>query len=209
MEPYWSYEDIGAFFFVLVVVAALVRLGIRTHLLRPSDLVAPSLTLQTSIIIFLSIALYAILKRRRQKPVIAPLGWVAPSAFYTLLAVVGGTGLALGITLFNYAQHQVMPMIPTVDFLVLGLLLGPMLEESVFRGCLLPVVAHTFGNAVSIMTTAILFAAFHGPNDIAHWVWFTTTGIAYGWLRLASKTTTASAFMHATCNLTLFLAAKF
>ncbi len=48
MEPYWSYEDIGAFFFFLVVVAAVVRLGIRTHVLRPSDLVAPSLTLQTS-----------------------------------------------------------------------------------------------------------------------------------------------------------------
>ena len=209
MEPYWSYEDIGAFFFVLVVVAAVVRLGIRTHLLGPSDLVAPSLTLQISIIISLGIALYAILKRRRQKPVIAPLGWVAPSAFYTLLAVVGGIALALGITLFTYAQHRVMPMIPTIDFLVLGLLLGPMLEESVFRGCLLPVVAHTFGNAVSIITTAVLFAAFHSPSDVAHWVWFTTTGIGYGWLRLASKTTTASALMHAACNLTLFLAAKF
>jgi membrane protease YdiL (CAAX protease family) len=157
----------------------------------------------------LGIALYAILKRRRQKPVIAPLGWVAPSAFYTLLAVVGGIALALGITLFTYAQHRVMPMIPAIDFLVLGLLLGPMLEESVFRGCLLPVVAHTFGNAVSIITTAVLFAAFHSPSDVAHWVWFTTTGIGYGWLRLASKTTTASALMHATCNLTLFLAAKF
>lgn len=208
-EPYWSYEDIGAFFFVLVVLAALVRLGIRTHLLRPSDLVAPSLTLQISIIIFLSIALYAILKWRRQKPVIAPLGWVAPSAFYTLLAVVGGIALALGITLFTHTQHRVMPMIPAIDFLVVGLLLGPMLEESVFRGCLLPVVAHTFGNAVAIMTTAVLFAAFHGPNDVAHWIWFTTTGIAYGWLRFASRTTTAPAFMHATCNLTLFLAAKF
>jgi membrane protease YdiL (CAAX protease family) len=70
----------------------------------------------------------------------------------------------------------------------------------VFRGCLLPVVAHTFGNAVSIMTTAVLFAAFHSPNDVAHWAWFTTTGIAYGWVRLASKTTTASAFMYATYN---------
>jgi membrane protease YdiL (CAAX protease family) len=178
-------------------------------LLRPSDLAAPSLTLQTSIIIFLGIALYAILKRRRQKPVIAPLGWVAPSAFYTLLAVVGGIALALGITLFTYAQHRVMPMIPAIDFLVLGLLLGPILEESVFRGCLLPVVARTFGNFMSIITTAVLFAAFHSPSDVAHWAWFTTTGIAYGWLRLASKTTTASAFMHAACNLTLFLASKF
>src|SRR5580704_9528114 len=87
MEPCWSYEDIGAFFFVLVVVAALVRLGIRTHLLGPSALVAPSLTLQTSIIIFLGIALYAILKRRRQKPVIAPLGWGGSQC---LLYIAGG-----------------------------------------------------------------------------------------------------------------------
>jgi membrane protease YdiL (CAAX protease family) len=68
---------------------------------------------------------------------------------------------------------------------------------------------HNLGNTVSVLTTAVLFAAFHGPKDLAHWAWSTATGIAYGWLRLASKTTTASAFMHATCNLTLFLAAKF
>jgi hypothetical protein len=98
MEPYWSYEDIGAFFFVLVVLAALVLLGIRTHLLRPSDLVAPSLTLQTSIIILLGIALYALLKWRRQKSVIAPLGCVAPNAFCTLLAVVGGIALVFRLT---------------------------------------------------------------------------------------------------------------
>ena len=147
MEPYWSYEDIGVFFFVLVVLAAVVRLGIRTHLLRSSDLVSSSLMLQSSIIIFLGIALYAILKWRHKRPVIAPLGWVVPNAFYTLLAVVVGITSALGITLFTYAQHHVMPRIPTIDFLVLGLLLGPILEESVFRGCLLPVVAHTLGNA--------------------------------------------------------------
>ena len=34
------------------------------------------------------------------------------------------------------------------------------------------------------------------------------SGIAFGWLRLASQSTTACALMHATCNLTLFLATK-
>jgi len=38
-------------------------------------------------------------------------------------------------------RHEVMPTIPTLDFLVLGLFLGPVLEESVFRGCLLPLLA--------------------------------------------------------------------
>jgi hypothetical protein len=36
MEPYWSYEDIGVFFFVLVFLAAVVRLGVRMCVLRPS-----------------------------------------------------------------------------------------------------------------------------------------------------------------------------
>ncbi len=58
-----------------------------------------------------------------------------------------------------------------------------------------------------MVATAILFAAFHGPVDLTHWVWLTATGLSYGSLRLASGTTTAAAFMHATCNLTLFLSA--
>jgi membrane protease YdiL (CAAX protease family) len=70
------------------------------------------------------------------------------------------------------------------------------------------VVARTFGGAFAVIATALLFAVFHGPTDLAHWCWFTATGVAYGWLRLASQTTTAAAFMHATDNLTLFLAAR-
>jgi membrane protease YdiL (CAAX protease family) len=91
---------------------------------------------------------------------------------------------------------------------VLGLFLGPILKESVFRGCMLPVLARTLGNAISVVTIAVLFAAFHAPGDVTHWVWFTATGAAYGSLRLASETTTGAAFIHATCNLTLFLSAR-
>jgi len=208
MEPYWSYEDIGAFFFVLVFLAAVVRLAMRMHFLRPSELVTPSLALQSFVIIFLGVSLYLILKWRYRRPVIAPLGWVAPNVFYTTLASFAGIASALSIAFLAHLRHQVMPTIPATDFLILGLLLGPILEESVFRGCLLPVVARTFGGAFSVLATAVLFAAFHGPTDVTHWIWFGATGVVYGWLRLASQTTTAPAIMHATCNLILFLAAR-
>jgi len=145
---------------------------------------------------------------RHHRPVVAPLGWVAPTVFYTTLASVAGIASALSIAFLAHLRHQVMPTIPAADFLILGLLLGPILEESAFRGCQLPVVARTFGSAFSVLATAVLFAAFHGPTDVIHWIWFSATGVAYGWLRLASQTTTAPAFMHATCNLTLFLAAR-
>lgn len=49
--------------------------------------------------------------------------------------------------------------------------------------------------------TAAVFAVFHAPGDIIHWVWFSATGLGYGWLRVASRTTTAPAFMHVACKL--------
>jgi membrane protease YdiL (CAAX protease family) len=73
----------------------------------------------------------------------------------------------------------------------------------------LPLLAQTTGNVAAVIITALLFALFHGPANLAHWVSFTATGVAYGWLRLASHSTTAVALMHATYNLTLFLLAAF
>jgi membrane protease YdiL (CAAX protease family) len=208
MEPYWNYEDVGIFSFVLVLLASLVRLALRAHFLSPSQLVTSNLGVQGSIIILLTIALYVILKWRHHQPVVRPLGWIVPNALQTALALAAGIAFALGTAFFTHLRRQVMPTIPVIDFLVLGLVLGPILEESLFRGCLLPLLARTFGSVSGVIATALLFAVFHGPTDLAHWFWFTATGAAYGWVRSASQTTTAAAFMHATYNLTLFLAAR-
>ena len=186
----------------------LVRLAVRVHLLDSSQLLAPSATLETLITAFLATALYVVLKLHYRNAVVAPLGWLLPSRFYTAISILGGVAAALAITYLTRWRGHVMPAIAAKDFLVLGLFLGPILEESVFRGCLLPVLTRTLGNVISVLATSALFAAFHAPGDVTHWVWFTATGAAYGSLRLASQTTTAAAFMHATCNLTLFLSAK-
>ena len=207
-DAYWTYEDIGAFLFVAIALDAVVRLSVRLHLLDSSQLLAPSTALQALITAFLATALYVILKLHYRKPVVAPLGWLLPSGFYTAISILGGVAAALAITCLTRWRGHVMPAIAAKDLFVLGLLLGPILEESVFRGCMLPVLTRTLGNATSVVAIAVLFAAFHAPGDVTHWVWFTATGAAYGSLRLTSETTTAAAFMHATCNLTLFLSAR-
>jgi len=207
-EAYWTYEDIGAFLFVAIALDAVVRLSVRLHLLDSSQLLAPSPALETLIPAFLTAGLYVILKWHYRKPVVAPLGWLLPSRFYTMISILGGVAAALAITCLIRWRGHVMPAIAAKDFFVLGLFLGPILEESVFRGCMLPVLTRTLGNAISVIAIAVLFAAFHAPGDVTHWIWFTATGAAYGSLRLASGTTTAAALMHATCNLTLFLSAK-
>lgn len=60
-----------------------------------------------------------------------------------------------------------------------------------------------------MILTSFLFALFHQPTDLAHWVSFTVTGVAYGWIRVASRSTSAAALMHATYNLTILLPACF
>ena len=207
-EAYWTYEDIGAFLFVAIALNAVVHLAVRLHLLDSSQLLAPSTALETLITAFLATALYLILKLHYRRPVVAPLGWLIPSRFYAVISILGGVAAALVITYLIRWRGHVMPAIAAKVFFVLGLFLGPILEESVFRGCMLPVLTRTLGNAISVIAIAVLFAAFHAPGDVTHWVWFTATGAAYGSLRLASGTTTAAAFMHATCNLILFLSAK-
>jgi membrane protease YdiL (CAAX protease family) len=68
-------------------------------------------------------------------------------------------------------------------------------------------MAQTTGSVPSVILTALLFALLHQPGNLAHWVSLTGTGVAYGWIRVASRSTTAVALMHATYNLTLFLSA--
>jgi len=149
--------------------------------------------------------LYLILSVRHRQPALKALGWVVPRMSWVLAALLGGAALAAGVALYLRLCHQSTPSIPIFELLALGLVLGPILEESLFRGCLLPLLAQTTGSALAVIITALLFAVLHKPSSLAHWVFFTTTGVAYGWISVRSRSTTAAALMHATYNLVLFL----
>jgi membrane protease YdiL (CAAX protease family) len=155
----------------------------------------------------LSLGLYLVFKFRHHQPVLRPLGWVWPCTPYIAVALLGGISLASGVTFYLRFRNQSTPAVPIIELLVLGFVLGPILEESFFRGCLLPLLAQTTGSGIAVILTAILFALFHQPANLPHWVSFTATGVAYGWIRVASRSTAAAAVMHATYNLALFLSA--
>lgn len=154
------------------------------------------------------LSLYLILKLRHRRPVFRPLGWVWPRTAYVILAPLLGVSLAAGVRVYLHLHGQSTPTRPLVEIMVLGLVLGPILEESFFRGCLFPVLANTVGRILAVVLTALLFALFHSPANLAHWASFTGTGAAYGWIRLSSRSTTAPAFAHAAYNLALFVLAK-
>jgi membrane protease YdiL (CAAX protease family) len=202
-HPFWGYEDIGAFLLLAVLLGLILRLLVRFHFLSRSAMDSPGIGLQSAVIAVLSGGLYFILRLRYRQPVLKPLGWVVPQMRYIVIALMLGSLLAAGIALYIRLRNHVPPSIPTRELLILGL--GPILEESLFRGCLLPILGQSTRTIPAVIITAVIFAIFHGPTNLAHWLTFTTTGIAYGWLRLASRSTTAPALMHAAYNLTLCL----
>ncbi len=208
-QPFWGYEDIGAFFLLIVSLGLILRLFARLHFLARSTIINPSVRLQSAVVVFLGAGLYFILRFRHRQPVLKPLGWVLPQMAYIVTALIVGPLLAAGIALYLRFRNQITLSIPIGELLVLGLVLGPVLEESLFRGCLLPVLAQTTGTIPAVIITAALFALFHGPTDLVHWVSFTATGIVYGWMRVASCSTTAPVLTHAAYNLSLFLFAAF
>ena len=208
-KPYLSYEDVGVFSLVLAALSPILHLFRRFHLLSRSELENPRLGLQLALIVSLILALYLVLKLRHRRPVLRPLGWVWPRTAYGIVAPLLGVLLAAGVSVYLRLHGQSTPTMPLVEIVILGLVLGPILEESFFRGCLLPVLAHTVGKSFAVVLTALLFALFHGPANLAHWASFTGTGVAYGWIRVTSRSTTAPALAHATYNLALFLLARF
>jgi len=208
-KPYWSYEDIGVFSLVLAALGPILHLFTRFHLLSRSELENPGLGLQFALIVSLILALYLVLKLRHRRPVLWPLGWVWPRTAYVIVAPLLGVLLAAGVSVYLRLRGQSTPTMPLVEIVILGLVLGPILEESFCRGCLLPVLAHTVGKSFAVILTALLFALFHSPANLAHWASFTGTGVAYGWIRVTSRSTTAPALAHAAYNLALFLLARF
>ena len=204
-ERYWDYEDTGIFFLFVVLLTPALQLLVHVHLLRRSELTNPSTGLRLALVGFLSVTLYLVLRLRHHQPVLRPLGWVLPGPVYTLAALLLGISFASAVALYLRLRNQSVPPIPILELLSLGLVFGPILEESLFRGCLLPLLAQTTGNVAAVIITALLFALFHKPANLAHWVSFTGTGLAYGWLRLASRSTIPGVFMHASYNLSLFI----
>ena len=204
-QSYWGYEEIGGFLFSAFFVGLLLHSAVRLHLLRQAVLSEPTLTLQVFVLLSLMACLYMILKFRYRRHVWRALGWTRPRPKYAINAMLGGVILAAPVILFIHWTKWSMPEIRLWDLLLLGALLGPALEESFFRGCLLPVVARTTGVPVAILVSALLFTVLHKPPTAAQWVSFTITGLAYGWMRVSSGSTTTASIMHAAYNVTLFL----
>jgi len=161
---------------------------------------------------FLVAYAYRVLGRNRWLP---RFGWVRPTRRFWLYAAVAGALAAFAVSAIARLFHVRLATYPRHTILMASTS-AAMLEELFFRGylfwlilekLLLPLRFSTIlARTVTVLVTACLFAFAHKYAGLSL---YTTigTGIAYGCMRLASRSTAATAVMHGVFNFVLALLA--
>lgn len=84
-------------------------------------------------------------------------------------------------------------------FLLAAVVVAPLVEETLFRGWLYPVIARTFGVFAGILITGGLFGLMHGAQLGGHWqliALLSLVGIVLTWVRARTGSTLSSYFLH-------------
>jgi uncharacterized protein len=219
-SPFFDYSDL--FFFLALALASIL---VAVLLVRAVRLFAPlsmpiQLLLVQSVWYFLAFgALAALFRIRYEQTFWRSLGWrwIAFSAVSG--AVLAGPVLALAVGLLGSALRTPNIELPFEQMLssrgtviLLGLvvvILGPVAEELAFRGFLMPLLIRSLGAASGIVLTGVIFGSVHGYEY--QWSWqymllISFVGCVLGWAKYKSQSTVTSACMHATFNLTQFVA---
>lgn len=169
------------------------------------------------------IYLYVAVRLRRQAPFWRTIGWrpLAPRSFSrasaTLACIFGGVATALVVELFS-AAAKTKTQLPIEELfhsrgsvlmlMSLGILVAPLVEETIFRGYIYPVLARGVGVPAGIVITGILFGGMHAPQLWGGWSQIgliTLVGILFTYIRARTGTVLASYLFHLGYNSFLFL----
>jgi membrane protease YdiL (CAAX protease family) len=166
--------------------------------------------------------LFAVVRLRHRGPFWQTIGWrklhprhmtpeVAP-----LVYVLGGMALALAIQTASLLVGK-RTKLPIEEFfrdrrsvlllMALGILVAPLVEETIFRGYIYPVVARRFGVGAGVLATGTLFGIAHAGQLWGGWgqiVLLVVVGVVLTYVRARTGTVLASYFFHLGYNTILF-----
>jgi membrane protease YdiL (CAAX protease family) len=211
-KPFWSYEDLMLFLGATLPAFVIASFAVRPiHF--PNDGVR-QVAFQSLWYLMLVLTLYGLLVRYK-RPFWRSLGWTL-SFRGAALCVIVGPALAIGLATLAAALHApaetaiqnlVTDRLSRVAVMLFVSLLGPIFEELVFRGFVLPLFEASAGAWAAVFMTAIPFALLHGPT--VRWSWqsmfvIALAGVAFGFARVMTGSTTAAALVHVGYNSTLF-----
>jgi membrane protease YdiL (CAAX protease family) len=219
--PFWGYGDLALFIGAMLPSLLLATLSVLILKALSSGAASPAVSaLLGQAILYLGLfaAMFVLFRIRHQKPFWKSLAWAGSRtdiARYLFLGPLVALAIMVGSTFMETPDVE-MPMkdllsskANVVLVLIFAVTIGPLCEELVFRGFMMPVFSKSFGAAMGIVATAALFGALHLPEygySWRHGLLITLAGIGFGWARFKTGSTAAAVAMHATYNLTVFTA---
>jgi len=107
--------------------------------------------------------------------------------------IIGG-----GSQMFTYIQGT-GSVTGMIGFLTLALIIGPVMEEVVFRGYLQSSLAKRIPAWAAISITSLVFMAGHSPMVL--WPMYFMFSVAWGWIYLRTKSLKMAILIHVLSNL--------
>jgi len=158
--------------------------------------------------------LYVTLSILRGHPFWKILGWrkIQPRAGELprnpVVYFLAGCGLSLFVAILS-SRMKTPENVPMEElfkhretallFMAMAVLMAPLVEETLFRGYLYPMLARSFGIVPSIVLTGVCFGAMHGAQ--LGWTWglvgiLILVGIVFTFVRARTGSVLASYLMH-------------
>jgi uncharacterized protein len=222
------YLGFGAAFFRLGLAVGSAILHITPDALQklPAPYVAVVAISQAVLSVAMLAFLWLMVRSRSTAPFWPAIGWhalpaTAPRVPLAVRYMLAGAALAIVIQAasFYLGTKAEVPMEdffrdrPSVLMMMgLGILVAPLIEETLFRGCIYPVIARTFGTPVSVLVTGALFGMAHSLQLAGAWnqvALVSVVGIVLTYVRARMGTVFASYLIHLGYNTFLFTAFYF
>jgi len=224
----WGWLEVALFVILGVIASAVVTWGmaevaVRFFGAKPGDVFGTTMSTAKSVVVLLSQAvldslailyLYLMLQARTDQPFWPSIGWreMIPSAGKirdsALQFLAGGAVLAFAVSFAGgfLNSKETLPIeqllqarVSILLFGVLGVLVAPLVEETIFRGFLYPVIARRLGIAAGVAITGILFGLMHAAQLWGGWgqiALLILVGVVLTWVRARTGTVAASYFVH-------------
>jgi membrane protease YdiL (CAAX protease family) len=217
------YLGTGLLLYWVVSIVAIDAFGVSRDASRQSTeaqstvLIVAQLLLSGATMAFL----YGLVRGRTSAPFWPAMGWrvfgnVASRTSTAARYVLGGFALALIVGILGRYVSGSSP-VPLEEMfrtrqsvllmMALGILVAPLVEETVFRGCLYPVIARRFGLWVGVVVTGTLFGLAHAQQlggAVGQVSLLILVGIILTYIRARSGTVMASYLVHLGYNTILF-----
>ncbi|MGH9775129.1 MAG: lysostaphin resistance A-like protein [Candidatus Acidiferrales bacterium] len=232
----WSWGDLFLLLpvaFVAYLVLSIVMFAVSYFAfgITPSDFQrSKSLFSLFAVVaqVFLSVAilfyLFIVIRLRCGVPFWKTIGWRNLEPFHisrrlTYPALVFGGAFLAVLIQFASAPFEKKVKLPIEQYfqdphsalmlMLMGLLIAPLFEETIFRGYIYPVIARRFGIGSGIFVTGTLFGLMHAVQLWGGWMQIfllIVVGIVFTYARAAFRSVLASYLLHVSYNGFLFAA---